>query len=115
MKSKILGTIIGVLLAVVMLAIIASAMAGLVLLGWNVVAVSVLSIAVPMTYLTALKGIGILYLILLVANVVRSVIQSYMQKMQMNMAMKAMKNFSEQMAKAEGQPPPDILRHFRMS
>ncbi len=118
-KSKPLSITIGILLALVMLSVIACAVAGLIMLMWNAVIVAVLSIAIPIAFLTALKCVGILYLMLLLGNLIRGAIQSYFQKMQMTMAMKAMKAFGEEMAKAEEEAkknqPPDIMRHFRMS
>ncbi|MFA7101276.1 MAG: hypothetical protein WC196_06055 [Bacilli bacterium] len=114
-KSKALGITIGILLAIAMLSVIGCAMAGLIMLGWNVVGVMALSIAIPITFLTALKGVGILFLILFLVNVVRTAIQAYSQKMQMTMAMKAMKSFSDEMAKAENgdNDSPDLMRHFK--
>ncbi len=115
-KSKILGMTLGVLLALAMLGVIAIMVAGLLTVGWNVVGVAMLSIAVPITFMTALKAIGILYLLLILVNVVRTAIQAYTQKMQMRMAMKMMGDLNKQFTEAEGQDsPPDILRHFRMS
>lgn len=116
-KQKIAGIALGILLAIVMLAATAGALAGLLMLGWNVVGVAILSVAVPVSFLTALKGIGILYGLLIVMNVIKMLVQTQMQKAQMQMAMGAMKKFEEEMRKAEGQgnedEPPDLMRHFR--
>ena len=115
-KSKALGITIGILLAVALLSVIGCAMAGLLMLGWNVVGVMALTIAVPITFLTALKGVGILYIILFLFNVIRTAIQAYSQKMQMMMAMRAMQSFGEELAKAEkGEDGgnPDLMRHFK--
>jgi len=113
-KSKALGITIGILLAIAMLSVIGCAMAGLLMLGWNIVGIAALSIAVPITFLTALKGVGILFLILFLVNVVRTAVQAYSQKMQMTMAMKAMQSFSDEMAKADGDNDnPNLMRHFK--
>ena len=116
-SSKVIGMLAGVLLAVVLLGGLACAGAGLLMLMWNVVGVAALSIAVPLTFLTALKGIGILYGVLTLSNIIRSAIQGYMQKIQMQVAMKMMRQFDEEMKTAQAQQEDDneMFRHFRMS
>lgn len=112
-KSKILGLALGVLLALALLGVIGVMVAGVMTMGWNVVGVAMLSIAVPITFMTALKAVGLLYLVMILVNVVRTAIQAYTQKMQMRMAMKMMGDLNKQFA--EGQKddsPPDIMRHF---
>ncbi len=117
-KSKVLSVFLGVLLALVILGGLACIAAGLLTLGWNIVGVAMLSIATSVTFLTMLKGVGILLALLTSINLVTTAIKAYTQKMQMAVAMKAMKDMTEAMEKAaseQGQPkePPDILRHFR--
>jgi sorbitol-specific phosphotransferase system component IIBC len=116
-KSKVLSVFLGVLLALVILGGLACIAAGLLTLGWNVVGVAMLSVATSVTFLTMLKGVGILLALLTSINLVTTAIKAYTQKMQMVVAMKAMKDMAEAMEKAadQGQPkePPDILRHFR--
>jgi len=114
--SKAIGLLLGVVLAIALLGGLACAGAGLAMLMWNVVGVAALSIAVPLTFLTALKGVGILYGVLLLFNLIRSVIQGYMQKVQMQIAMKMMRQFDEEMKTAQAQEGDnDMFRHFRMS
>jgi len=114
--NKVVAMLAGVLLSVVLLGGLACAFAGLMMLMWNVVGVAALSIAVPLTFITALKGVGILYGLVVLANIIRSAIQSYMQKVQMQMAMKMMGQFEKEMKDAQaGKGDEDILRHFRMS
>ena len=114
--SKAIGVLFGIVMALALLGGLACAGAGLVVLMWNVVGVAALSIAVPLTFLTALKGVGILYGVLILVNVVRSAIQGYMQKIQMNVMMKMMRQFDEEMKTAQAQEGDnDMFRHFRMS
>ena len=112
-KSKVLGIALGVLMALALLGAIGVMVAGLLTMGWNVVGVAMLSIAVPITFMTALKAVGILYLLLVFANVIRTAIQAYTQKMQMRMAMKMMGDLNKQFAEEQSNDtPPDIMRHF---
>lgn len=86
------------------------------MLIWNVVAVAALTIAVPLTFLTALKGIGILCGTIILLDLIRSATQSYMQKVQAQVAMKMMRQFDEAMKQAQEQEDSgDFLKHFRMS
>jgi len=117
-KRKIIELILAIPIAAAILTVVASALAGLLMLGWNVVGVTILSVAVPISFLTALKGIGILYALLFIRTIIKTVAQAQMQKMQMQMAMSAMKKFEKEMQKAqgggnEGNEPPDLMRHFR--
>ena len=106
---KAVGILAGILLAVVLLGGLACAFAGLLMLLWNVVMVAALSIAVPLTFLTALKGVAIFYGVLSFAHIIRS-------KVQMQVAMKMMRQFESEMQDAQaGKGDDDILRHFRMS
>ena len=115
-NPKVVGLLGGVLLAVVILGGFACAFAGLIMLIWNVVGVAALTIAVPLTFLTALKGVGIIYGIVILLNLVRSAIQGYMQKAQAQVAMKMMRQFDEEMKKAQAQEEGgDFLKYFRMS
>ena len=115
-NPKVVGLLGGVLLAVAILGGLACAFAGLIMLIWNVVGVAALTIAVPLTFLTALKGVGIIYGIVILLNLVRSAIQGYMQKAQAQVAMKMMRQFDEEMKKAQAQEEGgDFLKHFRMS
>ena len=110
--TKVFGAILGLLLAVVMLGTTACVLAGLLMLGWNVVVVAVLSIATPITFLTALVGVGIIYLILLLTTAVRAAVNAYTQKMQVAAALRAMEDLAKY-PKAKEEDTPDILRHFR--
>ncbi len=112
-KSKILGLALGVLLALALLGVIGVMVAGLLTVGWNVVGVAMFSVAIPITFMTALKAVGIIYLMLILANVVRTAIQAYTQSMQMRMAMKMMGDLNKQFAEGQSDDsPPDIMRHF---
>jgi len=117
-KRKIIELILAIPIAAVILAIVASALAGLLMLGWNVVGAAILSVAVPISFLTALKGIGILYALLFVINIIKMVVQIQIQKAQMQMAVRAMKKFEKEMRKTQEtqggeEDPPDLMRHFR--
>jgi len=115
-NPKLVGLLTGVLLAVAILGGLACAFAGLIMLIWNVVAVAALTIAVPLTFLTALKGVGIIYGVVILLNLIRSAMQGYMQKVQTQVAMKMMRQFDEEMKKAQAQEEGgDFLKHFRMS
>jgi len=98
---------------------IAYTFAGLLMLGWNVVGVEILSIATPISFLTALKGVGILYGLLIVMYVTKMIVQTQIQKVQMQIAVSAMKKFEKEIRKTqetqggEGEDPPDLMRHFR--
>jgi len=113
--SKAVGFSLGVLLAVAILGILACAFAGLVTLLWNVVVVAALTTVVPLTFLTVLKGVGIVYGILLLLSIVRSAIQGYMQSFQTRVGLKMMRQFEEEMKQAQAQAEDtDALKHFRM-
>jgi len=111
--KKILALLAGVLLTIALLGLLACAFAGLLMFAWNVLAVAALSIAVPLTFLTALKGTIIFYGVVVLVNIIRSVVQSYAYKAQTLMTMKLMRQFED--LPKEGQKEDDILRHFNPS
>lgn len=114
-KHKVVGVMLGILLAVVLLGVLASTFAWLLMLLWNVVVVAaLLEIANSITFLTALKGVAILYGLLSFAQIIRSVVHGYMQNVQMQVAMKMMRQFDDDMKNAQvGKKDNDILRYFR--
>ena len=113
---KVFGFLLGILLAIVILGILTCMFAGLLMLMWNGIIVAALSIAVPLTFLTAFSGVAILYGIIIMTNIIRSAFQNYMQKVQMQVAMKMVRQLEDEMKGAQAQEgDDDILKHFRMS
>jgi len=102
--SKVFVMLAGILLAILLLGGIACAFAGLLMLVWNVLCVAALSIAVPLTFITALKGVGIIYGVLAFVNIIHIVIRSYSQTLQVQ----AMTKMQEKNKLQE-----DILGYFR--
>lgn len=107
---KVVGILLGFLFGVVLLGAVACAFAGLLMFLWNVIGVAALSISVPLTFLTALKGVGILYGVLTLWNIVRSVIQGYLHKRQMQATLESLRQFGVQTEKKEGDS--NILEDF---
>lgn len=109
--SKIIRVSLGFLVGLAILGGLATALAGLLMLLWNVVGVVALSIAVSITFLTALKGVAILYGIFAVVGIIRAIIQSYTQRVRLKATAKMMRQFDEEMKKGQGT---DFLKHFMM-
>ena len=92
---KAVGITIGILMAIAILGGLASAFALLLMLLWNVVMVTALANAVPVTFWTVLIGVAILYGIFTLANIIRGAIQGYMQMAQMKVAMNTVRKFDD--------------------
>lgn len=105
--TAVIWTLLGILGALVLLGGIACAFAGLVMLLWNVLGVAALSVAVSLTFLTALKGVSILYGLVAVWNIIRAVIQSYLHKRAIHLMLEGLR---EQGGKKEEDG--DILGDF---
>ena len=112
LSGKKFGIAVGLLGGLALVGATACAFAGLLMLLWNVVGVAALGGA-TITFLTAFYGVGIIYTITALWNIIRIGIQSYMQKVQMQTAMNALSRLDAEMKKAQGQGEiPDILKHF---
>lgn len=113
--SKAVGVLTSILLAVAVLGGLACVFAVLLMLLWNVVMVAALTSAIPITFLTVLKGVGIFYGVFVLVNIIHSATQSYMQTAQMKIAMKVMRQFDDDTKNAQAKKEDnDILQHFRM-
>lgn len=110
-KLKTVKVLLGFLVGLVILGGLTCALAGLLMLLWNMVGVVALSIAVSLTFLTALKGVAILYGILIVVGIVRAIVRSYAQRVQLRATVKMMQQFDKEMKKGQGT---DFLKHFMM-
>jgi len=97
--------VFAIIIASILLALVACPLAGLLMLGWNVIGVAALSIAVPISFLTALKGVSIIY----AALFIRMIIRAEIQRLQMRAAMNAIK---KEVQKTQNDKP-DLMRHFR--
>ena len=115
-NSKAIRVLAGVLLGLAFLGGLACATAALLMLLWNIVGVAALSIAISLTFLTALKGVGILYGMIIFGNFMRSAVQSYLNKVQIQVAMKMMRQFEDELKDAQApEGDDDLLQHFRPS
>jgi len=103
------STLASILSGIALLSGLACAFAGLLMLAWNIVGVAALSIAAPLSFLTALKGVAIFCGVVVLVNIIRSMVQVYIQKAQMKMLYKLEKEAEK------AQEDDDLLRHFRPS
>ena len=109
LKAKLIGVLITLAVISAVLCVVAS----LLMLGWNVAAVSMLSVAVAITFWKALAIVAILWLCGILYTVIRIYGTATIQKWQMDYTLNKMRHFAEQMDR-EGKPhnEPDLGKHF---
>lgn len=113
--SKVIAMLLGILVGLAILGGLAAAFAGLVMLMWNIMGVAALSTAVSLTFLTTLKGVGIIYGMIGLVTIIRTVIHNSIQRLQMGAALKMMQQIDEEMKGTQAQKRDfDFLKHFRM-
>lgn len=90
-------------------------MALLIMLVWNNIIVTMLTITVALAFWKALALVAGIWIIVFVTKIIKAYIDTNIQRWQMQKSMENMKKFMQGMGAQEIKPnePPDLMRHFK--